>query len=86
MSDSLYVKPGPSPTTGRRRPRQLNPAVRAALDLLRPVDLMVVLNSSKSAVEVVRRRGDFPKPFIVNGRPRYRRAEIEAWLERQRRA
>lgn len=48
--------------------------------LLRQRDLMEIMQISRSTLWRVQQRDDFPKPVTLLGCKRWRREELEAWL------
>lgn len=49
--------------------------------LLRQRDLMEFMNISRATLWRIQRHKDFPKPVILLGCKRWRRADVETWLE-----
>lgn len=43
-------------------------------------DIPKMVNMSPRAIRSLRAKGRFPKPVDVDGRIRFRRADIEAWV------
>ncbi len=43
-------------------------------------DIPKIVNMSPRAIRSLRAEGRFPKPVDVDGRIRFRRADIEAWV------
>ncbi len=54
--------------------------------LLRQRDLMEFMNISRATLWRIQRHKNFPKPVILLGCKRWRREEIEAWLEEKKEA
>ena len=50
-------------------------------DLLRQDDLMEFMKISRATLWRIRRHKDFPKPVILLGCKRWRREDVESWLE-----
>lgn len=53
-------------------------------DLLKQDDLMEFMKISRATLWRIRRHKDFPKPVILLGCKRWRRAEVESWLEEKK--
>lgn len=51
--------------------------------LLKPRDLMEIMKISKSTLWRVQQREDFPKPISLLGCKRWRREELQEWLDQQ---
>lgn len=49
--------------------------------LLRQRDLMEFMNISRATLWRIQRHKDFPKPVILLGCKRWRREDVETWLE-----
>jgi len=49
--------------------------------LLRQRDLMEFMNISRATLWRIQRHKDFPKPVIILGCKRWRREDVETWLE-----
>ena len=49
--------------------------------LMRQRDLMEFMNISRATLWRMQRHDDFPKPVILMGCKRWRREEIDLWLE-----
>jgi len=50
-------------------------------DLLRQDDLMEFMKISRATLWRIRRHKDFPKPVVLLGCKRWRRKDVETWLE-----
>lgn len=50
-------------------------------DLLRQDDLMEFMKISRATLWRIRRHKDFPKPVVLLGCKRWRREDVETWLE-----
>jgi predicted DNA-binding transcriptional regulator AlpA len=51
--------------------------------LLKLRDLMEIMKISRSTLWRVQQREDFPKPMTLMGCKRWRREELQAWLDQQ---
>lgn len=51
--------------------------------LLKLRDLMEIMKISRSTLWRVQQREDFPKPMILMGCKRWRREELQEWLDQQ---
>ena len=49
--------------------------------LLRQRDLMEFMNISRATLWRIQRHKDFPKPVVILGCKRWRREDVETWLE-----
>ncbi len=49
--------------------------------LLRQRDLMEFMNISRATLWRIQKHKDFPKPVIILGCKRWRREDVEIWLE-----
>lgn len=49
--------------------------------LLRQRDLMEFMSISRATLWRIQKHKDFPKPVIIMGCKRWRREDVEAWLE-----
>jgi len=54
--------------------------------LLRQRDLMEFMNISRATLWRIQRHKDFPKPVIILGCKRWRREDVEIWLEAKKEA
>ena len=54
--------------------------------LLRQRDLMEFMNISRATLWRIQRHKNFPKPVILMGCKRWRREEVEAWLDKKKEA
>ncbi len=53
-------------------------------NMLRQRDLMEIMNISRATLWRIQRNETFPKPVILMGCKRWRRGELEEWLEARR--
>lgn len=54
--------------------------------MMRQRDLMEFMNISRATLWRMQRQKDFPNPVILMGCKRWRRQEIELWLEAKKEA
>ncbi|MBT0663162.1 AlpA family phage regulatory protein [Geobacter pelophilus] len=52
--------------------------------LLRQRDLMEIMNVSRATLWRMLRHQNFPKPVVLMGCKRWRREDLESWLEARR--
>jgi predicted DNA-binding transcriptional regulator AlpA len=54
--------------------------------MLRQRDLMTIMNISRATLWRMQRLHNFPKPVILMGCQRWRRGDLELWLEARKSA
>lgn len=54
--------------------------------LLRQRDLMEIMNVSRATLWRILRHQNFPKPVVLMGCKRWRREDLESWLEARKSA
>ena len=54
--------------------------------MLRQRDLMTIMNISRATLWRMQRHQNFPKPVILMGCQRWRRGDLELWLEARKSA